>query len=78
MKVVLYRDDSGLSAEAAAFLHKLEIQFEEVDVRTEIGHTRLLKRTQQQFVPAFELKRSHSVGIITGLNKELLMREFGR
>ena len=75
MKIVLYLDGSVSSDESALFLRELGVQFEEVDVRTNAGRVRLLKRTQQPYVPAFELKRNHSIGIIVGLNKELLRRE---
>ena len=75
MKIVLYRDDSAISNEAVSFLRELGVQFEEVDARTKEGYERLLKRTRGNDIPTFELKRSHSIGIIVGLNKELLTRE---
>lgn len=77
MKIILYRDGSALSDEAASFLLGLGVQFEEVDARTKEGYERLLKRTCGRGIPAFELKRSHSIGILVGLNRELLERELG-
>lgn len=77
MKIVLYRDGSASSEEAALFLYELGVQFEEVDIRTNMNRARLLKRTQQSSVPAFELKRNRSIGIIVGLDRELLKMELG-
>jgi len=61
MKIVLYRDDSVSSEEAVLFLQELGVDFEDVDVRRPAGFERLMRRTQQRNVPAFELKRAHSV-----------------
>jgi hypothetical protein len=75
MKIVLYRDESSISNEAVSFLLELGVRFDEVDARTKEGYERLVKRTQQYGIPAFELKRNHSIEIIVGLDKGLLRRE---
>jgi len=70
MKLVLYADDSELSGKARDFLKNEQFVFEEVDVRQPAGASRLLKRTQQQGVPALEIARSHSVGVLTDFDEE--------
>lgn len=77
LKLVLYCDDSLLCREAKRFLNYHSLEFEFVDVRTADGQQRLVKRTQQNRFPAFEIKRSHSVGVVVGLDKNLLVRELG-
>ncbi len=77
MKIVFYYDNSTVSKDARAFLEWQNVPFEAVDTQNQIGFQRLLERTQQRYVPAFELKRAHSIFIIIGLNKELLERELG-
>lgn len=74
MKIVFYHDGG---TEAAVFLRELGIQFEEVDVRSNSGLERLRKRTQQSSVPVFELKKSHSIRIIDGSDKQTLIQELG-
>ena len=83
MKLVLYRDDLVSSQAAKAFLVKHGVEFEEVNVSTPEGVIRLRKRTQQNRVPAFEIKKSHSVHVVTGfddfsrnvLTEELKLKE---
>ncbi len=78
MKIVLYCDGSPESLSAKEFLKQNNVQFEEVSVETQDGFQRLAKRTRQTKVPAFELKRSHSICIINGFGEneaELLKRE---
>jgi len=77
LKLVLYCDDSPLCKEAKRFLKYHSLEFEFVDVRTAEGNQQLLKRTQQNRFPAFEVKRSHSVGVVVGLYKNLLVKELG-
>jgi len=70
MKLVLYVDDSELSVKARDFLKGEQLAFEEVDVKTPSGASRLLKRTQQRSAPALEIARSHGVGVLTGFDEE--------
>ena len=70
MKLVLYVDGSELCAKAKDFLRSQSLEFEEVDVRTPEGRSRLLKRTQQQSVPALEIIRAHSVGVLAEFEEE--------
>jgi len=60
MKLVLYTDGSFLSFKARDFL-KNHFEFEEVDADSSEGRMRLLKRTQQNSVPALEIRRSRKV-----------------
>lgn len=77
LKLVLYCDDSLSCKEAKRFLNYHSLEFEFVDVRTVEGNQRLLKRTQQNRFPAFEVKRSHSVSVVVGFDRNLLVRELG-
>jgi len=70
MKLVLYVDDSELSVKARDFLKGERLVFEEVDVKTPAGASRLLKRTQQRGAPALEIARSHGVGVLTDFDEE--------
>ena len=78
MKIVLYSNDSLACEEVREFLKARSLEFEEVNVRTNEGFNRLLKRTQQNTVPAVEFKRSHSVGVIVGRDWGAFERELGR
>ena len=77
MKLILYSNGSEKSLAARQFLQEYNILFEEVDARSSDGFQRLVNRTQQKQLPAFELKRAHSIQIIVGFDKELLLREIG-
>ena len=80
MKFVFYRDDSASSKAAKAFLVKLGVEFEEVSVSVPEGSIRLRKRTQQSRVPAFEIKKSHSVHVVAGFDnfsRGILVKELG-
>ncbi|MCX6770974.1 MAG: hypothetical protein NTX79_02875 [Candidatus Micrarchaeota archaeon] len=70
MKLVLYVDGSEVSGKARSFLKAEQFMFEEVNVKTPAGASRLLKRTYQQGVPALEIARSHSVGVLTDFDEE--------
>ncbi len=76
MKLVLYADNSSLSSKAREFL-KNHFEFEEVDADSSEGRARLRKRTQQSLVPALEIRRSHSVGVLTDFDEERWERELG-
>ncbi len=71
MKLVLYADDSPLSFRARAFLKSQSLMFEEVDAKTPDGAARLLKRTRQSSVPALEIIRAHSLGVLAEFDEEL-------
>jgi glutathione S-transferase len=75
MNIVLYRDDSASSEKAVSFLRKLGVDFEDIDVRRPAGFERLIRRTQQSTVPAFELKRARSIMVVARLDEKLLERE---
>ena len=77
MKIVLYSNGSLVCEEVREFLKARSLEFEEVDVRTSEGFNRLLRRTQQNTVPAVEFKRSHSVGVIVGRNWGAFERVLG-
>ncbi|MEK6953933.1 MAG: hypothetical protein AABX01_02925 [Candidatus Micrarchaeota archaeon] len=66
MKVVLYSDNSAKSTEVRKYLQMRSIIFEEVDTKSVEGRQRLLKRTQQNGIPAIELVRNHSIHIFVG------------
>lgn len=68
MKIVLYADGSASSKAARAFLEKHGIEFEHVNATTPEGAFRLRRRTQQNRLPAFEMKKSHSVHVVAGFN----------
>ncbi len=70
MKLVLYVDGSELSGKAKDFLKSEQFIFEEVNTTTPAGASQLLKRTYQQGVPALEIVRSHSVGVLTDFDEE--------
>jgi hypothetical protein len=70
MKLVLYVDGSELSNKARNFLKGEQLVFEEVDVKTPAGASRLLMRTQQRSVPALEIARSHGVGVLADFDEE--------
>lgn len=72
MKIVLYCDNSPESAAAKNFLISHSLPFKEVDASSSEGAQRLRRRTQQSYVPAFELKRAHSVFVVVGFNKKVL------
>ena len=80
MKLVAYLDGSPVSGAAREFLKKHSIEFEEVDATTSEGALRLRKRTQQPRVPAFEMKRSHSIHVVAGFDnfaRRILSQELG-
>jgi hypothetical protein len=70
MKLVLYSDSSELCGQARDFLRGERLEFEEVDVKTPVGASRLLKRTRQRSVPALEIIRSHSIGVLADFDEE--------
>ncbi len=75
MKVRVYFDNSDYSVAAKKFLQENNILFEGIDAKTKEGFQKLIKHTQQNRVPAFELVCSHSKSVIVGLDFELLKRE---
>ncbi|MBI5636014.1 hypothetical protein HY993_03580 [Candidatus Micrarchaeota archaeon] len=80
MKIVLYSDDSISSKAAKKFLLKHELEFEDVNTKAPEGACRLRKRTQQNQIPAFEIKKSHGIHVVAGFDNfaiGVLMKELG-
>lgn len=80
MKLVVYTNNSPSSNAAREFLRKHQLEFEEVNATTPQGAYRLQRRTQQNRLPAFEIKKSHSVHVVAGFNDfavSVLTKELG-
>ena len=75
MKLVLYADDSQETAAVKLFLENHGLEFEEVDVSTQEGFGRLVKRTEQERAPGLEIKRLHGVGVIVGFDEKRFSTE---